>query len=427
MDSHSIMLVIAIIILVIFSAYFSATETAFSSLNKIRLKNMAAMGNKRAIHALELSDRYDEVLSTILIGNNIVNITMASLGTLLFTLFFHNNGVTISTVVITVVVLIFGEISPKSLAKENPESFAMFSTPILRFFIVLLKPLNALFKLWKRFLSRIIKVGDNKRITEDELITIVDEAENEGGIDKNEGDLIRAAIEFNDMDASDILTPRVDIEAVDVEKSMEQIADTFRSNGFSRLPVYKGTIDNIIGVLHEKDFNACVHQGLTSVESAVGQVAYTTENTKISSLLRLLQTTKTHMAVVVDEFGGTVGIVTMEDILEELVGEIWDEHDEIIEDFHKTGENTYHIRCSANLEDMLELFHIDEEFDCTTVSGWVVQNLQKIPDPGDCFTYENLEITVLKTDMRRVLEIEVKVIPPLDEGCKKKEETPSDA
>ncbi len=424
MESHSIILIICILILVLFSAFFSSTETAFSSLNKIRLKNMASSGNKRAEHTLRLSERFDEILSTLLIGNNIVNITMASLGTILFTIFFAQNGVTISTIVITIVVLIFGEITPKSLAKENPEKFAIFATPILRFFMVILCPLTFIFKQWKKLLSKLFKVNDSKQITEDELITFVDEAQNEGGIDEHEGKLIRAAIEFNDVDASDILTPRVDIEAVELTDSMEEIARVFRESGFSRLPIYKGTIDHIVGVIHEKGFHKCRAEGFTSIESAVSEVAYTTENTKISNLLRLLQSNKTHMAIVVDEFGGTVGIITMEDILEELVGDIWDEHDEVIEDFQKTGENTYRILCSADLEDMLELFHIDEEFDCATVSGWVVQTLGKIPSVGDHFTYENLDITVTTTDMRRVLGIEVKVTPRPDEssGDEKRED-----
>lgn len=411
MDSGSIGSLIAIIILVALSAFFSSSETAYTTINRIRFKNMAASGNKRAALALSLSDRYDELLSTILIGNNIVNIASASIATMLFIRFFGGNGPTLSTVVMTIVVLIFGEISPKSIAKENAEGVALAFGPALKLLMTIFTPLNFIFRMWKKLISKAFRPKKEPGLSGDELMTLVDEAENEGGIDKHEGQLIRAAIEFNDVDAEDILTPRVDLVAVDKKKSMDEIAALFLDNGFSRFPVYENTIDNIIGVIHEKDFFAALHRGATSIDGIISEVAYITENTKISILLQQLQKTKSHLAVVVDEFGGTVGIVTMEDIFEELVGDIWDEHDEVIEQIHKTGEHTYRIKCSADLEDIFDLFGIDEEFDSVTVSGWVVQELEKIPDPGDHFTFENLDVTVLQTDGRKVLEIEVKVNP----------------
>ena len=411
MDSTSITLLIAIVVLVALSAFFSASETAFSCINRIRIKNMANAGSKRAKLALSLAERYDELLSTILIGNNIVNIASATIATVLFTKFFLQNGATLSTIVMTVVVLIFGEITPKSIAKENAEQISMAFSPILRFLMVVLTPLNFCFRMWKRLVSKVFRPKTTQGISEDELMTIVDEAENEGGIDEQEGKLIRAAIEFNDLDAEDILTPRVDVVAVERNKPAEKIAQLFLEHGYSRIPVYENTVDNIIGVIHEKDFFANQHKEGFRLDDIISEVAYITENTKISALLRLLQKTKSHLAVVVDEFGGTVGIITMEDILEELVGDIWDEHDEVVEEIQKTGENTYHIKCSADLEDLFDLFGIDEEFDTVTVSGWVVQALGKIPDPGDHFTYQNLDVTVVQTDSRKVLEIEVKVLP----------------
>lgn len=409
MDSSSISMIFVLAALILMSAYFSATETAFSSLNRIRLKNLANSGNKSAIRTLALAENYDRVLSTILIGNNIVNIASASLATVIFVKYFGDAGITISTVVMTVLVLIFGEISPKSLAKEAPESFAMFSTPILSFFIFILTPLNFFFMLWKKLLSKIFKVNDSRGITEEELITLVEEAEQEGGIGTHEGELIRSAIEFNELDVTDVLTPRVDIEAVSEAEEKSRVAEIFLQTGYSRLPVFKNTIDNITGVINQKDFHNYVMHTDSPLDSIVKPVLYTTNSMKIYKLLKLLQQTKSHIAVVTDEYGGTLGIVTLEDILEELVGEIWDEHDEIINQFEKLSENEYKISCSANLDKMFELFNINREIDITTVSGWVTHELGKIPNEGDSFVFENLQITVSKTDYRRVIEILVKV------------------
>ncbi len=421
MSSTSITLIAVIAVLVMMSAYFSATETAFSSLNKIRLKSLANNGNKRAAHALALLENYDKLLSTILIGNNIVNIASASIATVLFVEQFRlgNSGVTISTIVMTIVVLIFGEISPKSLAKESPERFAMFSTPFLSFFVKLLTPLNFLFQQWKKLLNKLFKAEDDRGITEEELITIVDEAENEGGIDEHESELIRSAIEFNDLEVEEILTPRVDVVAVEENDPMDKIAEVFRTNGLSRLPVYRETIDNIIGIIHEKDFYAQLYQNRNEIAPIIKTAVCATTSMPVSKLLRLLQGSKTHMAIVIDEFGGTAGIVTLEDILEELVGEIWDEHDEVVEEFKKNPDGSYLVSCSADLEDMFELLGLSEEVDTSTVSGWVIDELGGVPKVGDNFTYENLRVTVTRTDFRRVLEIRVELLPEQEEDSEK--------
>ena len=414
MDGSSITMILVLAFLIMMSAYFSATETAYSTVNKIRLKNGAAEGNKRARLVLRQLEDYDKLLSTILIGNNIVNIASASLATVLFTKYFGEPGVTISTVVMTVLVLIFGEISPKSLAKESPERFAMFSAPFLKFFCAILAPLNFLFRGWKKLLSKLFKGQESQGITEDELITIVEEAESEGGIDAHEGELIRSAIEFNDLKAEDIFTPRVDIVAVDKADSMGKIAKTFDENNFSRLLVYDDTVDNIVGVIHEKDFYALMREGRSQIDPAVKDVVYANPTMKISTLLRNLQQSSTHMAVVVDEYGGTEGIVTMEDIIEELVGEIWDEHDEVIQFFREGEDGSLYISCNADVEDMCERLNLpftDEMEACSSVSGWVVQELGKIPEVGDSFDYQNLRITVVKTDFRRVVEIRAELMP----------------
>ena len=404
-------LVATLVILVVLSAYFSATETAFTSLNKIRLKSKAENGNRRAGLALMLAEDYDSLLSTILIGNNIVNITASTVGTVLFTQLYGDYGPVLSTAVLTIVILIFGEISPKGLSKESPETFAMFSAPILRILMLLFRPLNFLFSQWKRLLQRIFRSKEDGGITEEELITMVSEAENEGGLDRHESELIRSAIEFNDMDVDEILTPRVDIVAAEDTATMDEVASLFAQSGYSRLPIYHDTVDNIIGVLHEKDFYACRYRGQEDFRSALGRVIATTGSTKISQLLRILQQAKAHMAVVVDEYGGTEGIVTLEDILEELVGEIWDEHDEVIEEFQKQADGSYRISCSANLTDLYDLFSIKGNCDAATISGWVMEAIGRVPEVGDRFVADGLDVTVTQVDHRRVLEIQVVVLP----------------
>ena len=411
MDPQSIAMIAAMFLMVAFSAYFSATETAFTSLNRIRLKSKADAGDRRAARTLALAEDYDRLLSTILIGNNIVNISASTLGTVLFTKHVGTAyGPAVSTIVLTVIILIFGEISPKSLAKEQPEAFAMFSAPILRLLMIILRPLNFLFAQWKRLLSLIFRSSSDSGITEEELITMVDQAETEGGLDQDESELIRSAIEFGDLEVDEILTPRVDIVAVEDTDTMDEIAKAFAESGYSRLPVYHEDIDNIVGVIHEKDFHAARYHGHDDVSAIVSTVLYTTANTKISDLLRILQKAKAHMVIVVDEYGGTEGLCTMEDIVEELVGEIWDEHDEVIEEFKKQPDGSYLISCNANLTDLYDLFSIKGESDSTTVSGWVMEEVGRVPEEGDHFVYDDLDVTVTKVDHRRVLEIRVVVL-----------------
>ncbi len=415
MDSTSIAMIVSLVILVALSAYFSATETAFTSLNRIRLKNKAEDGNARAALALAMAEQYDKLLSTILIGNNIVNIAATTIATVLFTKWFHEYGPVMSTVVLTVIILIFGEISPKSLAKESPERWAMTAAPLLRVFLVVLLPLNVLFGLWKKLLSALFHKTEEDGITEEELVGMVDQAENEGGLDEHESELIRAAIEFNDLEVSEILTPRVDLVAVADDADEEEIARVLAESGYSRLPIYKESIDNIIGVIHEKDFYAARYRGRKGLSDITGSVIYTTGNTKISDLLRILQKNKAHMAVVVDEYGGTEGIATLEDILEELVGEIWDEHDEVVESFRKQEDGSYLIQCSASLDDMYDLFSVKGECDASTISGWVMEQIGRVPEQGDRFQAEGLDVTVTQVEQRRVLEIRVEVLPEEEE------------
>ena len=412
MQGDTITLII-IILCVVMSAYFSATETAFSSLNRIRIKNMADKGNKRAALVAKLSDQYDSMLSTILIGNNIVNIGCSSLATVLCLKWLGEDmGPSISTIATTVVVLIFGEISPKSIAKESPEKFAMFSAPILKVLMVILTPFNYLFGMWKKLLSKIIKSDEDRGITEEEILTIVEEATQEGGIDEEEGSLIRSAIEFREMEAVDILTPRIDVEGVEIHATKEQIAEVFTETGYSRLPVYEDSIDHIVGIIYHKDFHNYVYHTEQEISSIIRPVRFITKTRKISDLLKELQQEKSHIAVVLDEFGGTVGIVTMEDILEEIVGEIWDEHDEIVQAFEKVNEEEYLVLGSANVEKLFEELEIEEEVEVVTVSGWVMNLLQRIPKENDTVTYGDWEITVTEMNGKRVEKASIKKCLP---------------
>lgn len=419
MNDDAISSILIIAVLLLFSAYFSATETAFSSLNRTRLRTMAEKGNSKAALALSLAEKYDQLLSSILVGNNVVNIAMSSISTLLFVRLMPDIGATVSTIVITIVVLIFGEISPKSLAKENPEKFAMVSAPIIRVVIWVLTPINFLFAQWKKLLGRIFKGGDAHRMTQDELLMLVDEASQEGGIDQSEGELLRSAIEFTDQDAEDILTHRVDLEAVPITATKEEVAAVFSETQYSRLPVYDGSIDNIVGILHQKDFYIGTGISPKPLNTLMKEPIFVPPTVKIRDLLKVLQKHKSHIAVVSDEYGGTLGIVTMEDILEELVGEIWDEHDEIVEDFQPTGEHSCKVLGTADLDKLAERFDLEIPSECTSVSGWVMEELGRIPDEGDSFDYENLHVTVTATDGHRVVAVEIKAEPKPEEQSDK--------
>lgn len=415
MESNTVSLVI-IILCIILSAYFSATETAFSSLNRIRLKNMAEKGNKKAALVLRLSDNYDSLLSTILIGNNIVNILSASLATLLFvSILGEDAGASVSTAVTTIVVLIFGEVSPKSIAKESPEKFAMFSAPFLKVLIVILTPANFLFKQWKKLLSLLFKASEDRSITEEELLTIVEEAEQGGGIDKEEGTLIRSAIEFNELEAIDIFTPRIDVVSIPVDMPKEKVAKVFSETGFSRLPVYANDTDHIIGILYQKDFYNHIYHCDKQICDNVRPVIYITKNKKIDDLLKELQQKKLHLAVILDEFGSMMGIITLEDILEELVGEIWDEHDEVVHEIEPISQQEYIVSGKANVEKLFEYLHKEQEFDVLTVNGWVMEMLGRVPAEGDYFESENLKVKVLQMTGKRIEKIHISVQPETED------------
>ncbi|MDD7738518.1 MAG: hemolysin family protein [Fusicatenibacter sp.] len=412
MNSDTVSLVL-IVICIILSAYFSATETAFSALNKVRIKNMAEKGNSKAALVLKLSDNFDNLLSTILIGNNIVNIGLTSLTTVMFVKLLGNeSGASVSTLVTTIVVLIFGEVSPKSIAKESPETVAMFTAPLLHCFQVVLTPFNYLFSLWKKLLSKLITSTDDHGITDEELMTIVEEATQEGGIDDQEGDLIQNAIGFMEMEAAEIFTPRVDVVGISLDATKAEIARTFSDTGYSRLPVYDEDIDHIVGIVYQKDFHNHVFHTNKPLSSIIRPALFVTENTKIGPLLKMLQAKKSHIAIIIDEFGGTDGIITMEDILEELVGEIWDEHDSVVEEIQKISDTEYIATGTASIDKLYEELEIDKEFDVFTVSGWVMGVLERVPKEGDHFSCDHLEVTVLKMADRRIEKVRIQKLPP---------------
>ena len=389
------------------SAYFSATETAFSSASTTRLKTLAEKGNANAALACRLLEQYDRLLSTILIGNNIVNIATASIGTVLFVHHYGDAGATISTVVVTVVVLIFGEISPKSIAKDCAERFAMFSAPILRVLIWVLLPLNLLFSLWKKLLAKAFRLNGESKMSQEELLMLVDEVQQGGSIDKSEGELLRNAIEFSEQQAKDILIHRVDLAALPVTASREETAALFTNTKYSRLLVYQDSIDHILGTIHRKDFY--VGCGVTGkpIAELLSPTIFVPENEPISLLLKKMQQGKTHVAVVVDEYGGTCGIVTMEDILEELVGEIWDEHEQEEIPIRETAEHSWAVDAGMDLEDFAAQFHIKTDSEMVSVSGWVMERCGGVPESGDRFTYDDLDVLVVKVDHHRIEELRV--------------------
>ncbi len=423
MPDGSVPLLIAIIALVILSGFFSSTETSFSCANRIKLRALASNGNKRADKVLTLAEKnYDKFLSTVLVGNNIVNLTAATLSTLFFAKVITSANVDsslISTIAITVTVLIFGEITPKYIAKIYPEKLAMAFYPLIIPLYYLFYPFNFLFSGWKWLIGKIFRIKEESVVTEDEIMTVVEEAEEDGTLKKEETNLIRSVIEFDDLEVGDILVPRVNMVAVDVNSSMEDIKKIFVKEGYSRIPVYKNSVDTVIGTIHEKDFFNAYLKHAQNVNDILQNAFYTTEHIKISKLLRQFQKSKIHMAIVLDEYGGTLGLITLEDVLEELVGEIWDEHDEEITYFKKTGENTYIVDCNAPVNDAFEFFGLDKDeadkFDATTLSGFIIEYLGEMPRNGSKFDFENLSFEILKATVKKVWQAKVTVNPVAEE------------
>lgn len=416
MDSSQLTSILLFFICLLFSAYFSSSETAFTSLSVVRLKNQAEAGNKRAEQTIKLQERFEPLLSTVLIGNNLVNIASSAIATVFFVNIFPVYGATIATIITTILMLLFSEIAPKLLAKLAPEQVAKFSTPILRLAMFLFSPLVWLLSKWQQLVKKLTPVNTVQSISEAELLSLVDEAKTEGSIENDEHSLIKAAIEFDDVDVSSILTPRVDVLGVDIEEPDEKIGQIFEHSVYSRLVVYEETIDNVIGVLHEKDFHRHLRakerseSKVPTIAGLLSEVLFVPPTMKLSVLLKKMQRDKIHMATVVDEYGGTLGLATMEDALEELVGEIWDETD-IVQNEVETVEKgeAYKIRGTYSLDKLFNLFNIhnNEEWLSNTVSGFVIEQLEKVPEVDDSFVFGDLYVKVLNIQKRRVNEIYV--------------------
>ncbi len=410
-------LFIAIVVLVLLSGFFSGTETAYSCANKIKLKTLISQGKKNAKGVYKYADEaYDKLVTAILIGNNVVNLTASALGTIFFGKLIVNNAelaTTVSTAVLTVVVLIFGEITPKFLASVYPEKMCFIFYPLMQLFYWILWPISKIFDGYKWILKKIFKLKKDETVTDEEILSLVDEAEESGALKEDESELVRSALEFDDLKVEDILVPRVDVYAVDEDSTMDEIRELFERTGYSRLPVYKETIDNVIGLIHERDFYTAYIRGEKNIAKAVQDIVFTTEYTRISSLLKQLQKQKIHMAAVSDEYGGMVGIVTLEDILEELVGEIWDEHDEEEILHGEIAEGEYWVDGKCSLEEFFDLYEMEkaeDAFESNTVGGWVTEECGEIPPIGKVLSFKGLEIKIVKATKQKVLKIRSKKV-----------------
>ena len=406
---------LALILCIALSAFFSATETAYSAANRVKLKTVEGPRKEKAQIALSLLEKYDSLITTVLIGNNLVNIVGTAIATLLFTTRIlpgqEELATTVASVVMTVLVLFLGEVGPKTLAKQQPEKYAMAVSKVIRALVILMTPLDKLFSLWRKLLSKIVKPEPEESQIENELMTIIDEAQTEGNIEEDEGELIRSDIEFNDQDASDIMTPRVDVTAVEDTAGVEEAAALFRDTWFSRVPVYHEDLDHIVGILNDKDFYKRTHEGCTDIRQIMKEPVFAPATLSISNLLKQFRTSKTHLIVLLDEFGGTEGIVTMEDVLEELVGEIYDEHDEVSEDVVEQEDGTIIVDGNLQLEELMEKTGLENTYDADTVGGWAGEMLEKVPEVGDNFTLGNHRFTVLEMDGFRVTRVQAETLP----------------
>ena len=409
---------IIILVLVLMSAFFSAAETAFTSANRIRLKDLAENGSRRASTALKIIDKYDKCLTTILVGNNIVNILTSSLATIFcIEQISKENGAAISTAAITIIVLIFGEITPKTIAKNHAEGFCLAIGAILSGLMFILTPVTAVFLLIQKLANKLFgKKGNEVSVTEKELMHIIDEIEDEGVLEKQESELVRSALEFDETTVEEILTPRVNVVAIDIHSSIDELEQLFIEEEYTRLPVYEKSIDHVVGVVSYKSFQKRVASGKDFlISDIVKPTLFVPGLMKISEVLRRMQRGKNHLAVVVDQYGGTEGIVTLEDIVEELVGEIWDESDVITLPLKDMGENTYELSGSLSKSDLNRYFEERDidfsiEGDFNTVGGWAFELFERIPDEGESAVGEGFELKVTSRNGRRIGKLSLRLI-----------------
>lgn len=411
MDSQVGVMIVVLAVLILLSAFFSSSETAYSSLNRIRVMKLAEEGNAKAKIVLELFNDFDRFLSAVLIGNNIVNIASSSLATVLFVGYFGNLGVTISTVVMTLLVLTFGEIFPKTLAKDAPETFALAFARPLKILMTIFYPLTLFFSDLKYGMKKLMpaKVAAPS-ITEDELMILVEEAAQEGSIDEEDELLIKSVVAFNDLEVQKIFVPRMDIIYVSKRRSNEEIAHLFESSGLSRLPYCEDDIDMITGVINQKDFYYEVLSGDKELADIIKPISFVPKSMKISELMKKFQAEQNHIAIVTDEYGGTEGLVTLEDIIEELVGEIWDEYDSKEFDYYKLGDGHYLVKGRADFDVLEDLFDVENTTNSSTVAGYILSSIEKIPFEGENYQVGSLDITIDKMKSRRIEEVTIRSI-----------------
>lgn len=406
---------VIIALLIMLSAFFSGTEIAFTSASKLRMEKAVEDGKRGAKLALKIYNTYDRALTTILLGNNLVNVAASALATVVFLQLVNDENLAsvISTAVMTVLVLIFGESIPKMIAKKIPAEVAQFAAIPIRALMLITLPL-----VWPvtALAGRMAKIGGAEQpeatVTEDELASIIETVEDEGVIDEDQGELLQNALEFDDTTAQEIMTPRVDMVAIDCEDSVEEILAICDESNFTRIPVYQDSIDNIIGILHVNHFYKAVAGNKDiDIKEILLDTCYVYKTMTLPAIMSALKRGKIHMAIVTDDFGGTMGVVTMEDVLEELVGEIWDETDEVETDFTNLSQDIFDVSGDMNIDDfveIMELTELDMDSDSTTVGGWVLEMFNGFPEKGDSFEFNGLTVTVEEIDNRRIERIRVK-------------------
>lgn len=411
--TSDIIMGIVIAILVLLSAFFSATETAFSFVNKIRIQHSVDNGNKKAKNALYVIENFDNALTTILICNNIVNLSCSSIATVLCLNLFGDMGSAIATGATTLLVLTFGEVIPKCLAKEHCDAFTLKTAGLLRVLMLILKPFVFVFLKLKSLALKIAGGSeDSPSVTENELKYIVESIEEEGVLEESESEMVRSALDFDEKTAEEILTPRVDVTFININDSQEKIKDIIIENRYSRIPVYEETVDHIVGILHTRDYLESLADGKAPDLRDIMQTPYFVFRTQqLSKILNSFKRTKIHLAIVTDEYGGTLGIVTMEDLLEEIVGEIWDEDEEIEHNYYKIGKGEFLVNGDIELDDLLALFDMDEdaiESDSVTVGGFILEHAGTIPHKRQSIEADGFRFTVMEVKDQRIIRVVVK-------------------
>lgn len=407
--------------MIILSAFFSASETAFSSVNLIRLRQYADEGRPGAKKALNVAERFDEVLLAILIGNNVVNLASASIATIVATDLLGASGAAVATGVMTILIIIFGEILPKSYAKENAERFSLAIGSTYYTLIIILKPVIKLFMILKDFVAKLYtKQEEEPSVTEDELNVIIDTMEEEGVLQQDEVEMLQSVLDLSETFVKDIMTPRVDVTAVSIHDSNEDIKNVFLEEKYSRIPVYEESRDNIIGILYQRDlFAEIIEKGSVediNIVDIMRDPMYVSYTMRVSDLLTRLQFEKQHIAIVADEYGGTAGLVTMEDVLEEVVGEIYDEHDEEEQLVTKKSDTLYEAKADIDLDELFDIMDIDLDIpeDAYSLGSWMYSKIEDIPDIGDMYQYHHLVFTIIEVEDRRIKKVKIEVLPEFE-------------